>query len=704
MNITQRIVFFVRIILVTTILLQPVSVPLSAAAARQDMPLSAVAATGDTSQSARQQVEALRQRAEETDEIYLERISAAQPELVQNAAMVAVQEALNGNLSDNQTLESVVIDQIDGVIDDTLADPNLGALADPNADGDGGFDPAGAYNWGTSTLSPDGAVNGAWAMQANLDDDVDPAAFEAAFEEQLAARSEATEAQPASAEPAAADPAFAPQPIETNTAAPQPFDPFAEPVNAPQTVAPAAPSETTRPMQTEDSALPTDDQAVPTDAGGFTEPPTFTPAEGDPPAAPIVVQTAPLTMTVDGKTIELPLVVDAAERPARQPEDVEDLPLTAKPPLTMPERVPENSNSTTTSPSSNCPIYVNANAPGYGGGWGSAFNNLDGAFQELRYRCNGSGQIYIAAGTYAVSGEIPVYEGVEIFGGYNAADGSRDWLANPTILNGSIIFKVDPDTYNSNSNVSSQNVLDGVFVRGTSNVGTGTSCLMEEYSSRCYLTLRHSVVEQFDTGIHLSSGSYSFADRMYLSIQNVIIRNNTTGILMEQDGVSYTIDTAEIHNNTTGIKSTSGPGGDIYWTTFHNNTRAIHQTGEYTNLSVYGSSFINNGTMAAGHQGGAIYSTAIMYIFSSLFASNHADQGGAIYFNERDANIRHVTFANNHARQGGAIYGSPTINASIFDSNTASDQGNAIYGDPFAHPSGSGGIINLDFIQIGPGG
>jgi uncharacterized repeat protein (TIGR01451 family) len=133
-------------------------------------------------------------------------------------------------------------------------------------------------------------------------------------------------------------------------------------------------------------------------------------------------------------------------------------------------------------------------------------------------------------------------------------------------------------------------------------------------------------------------------------------------------------------------------------------------------LTITGATFERNGT-GDSEDGGAVYdgSPNSMSITKSLFRNNDATTtgaGGAVYNNGGPATVDQTTFASNTADQGGAIYWeantSVSVTNSTFDGNVASTQGGAVYdndsssmtlsSDSFTHNSapGGGGAVELN--------
>ena len=185
MNYRTTLNYTVRLVLVIAILTQSLAMPLM------------VHATSLT-----QQIAAFKQQANESDDAYLERMAATQPELFQSAATTAVQNAFNGNMNEADSLETQIISYLDQAVDEALANPD--SLYTPAPDG--AFSDDGSYNWSSPAFDEQGNLSGAWQLQARPEGD--PAIFEEAFESKLAERGYITPSdEPPATQPQLSQPA-----------------------------------------------------------------------------------------------------------------------------------------------------------------------------------------------------------------------------------------------------------------------------------------------------------------------------------------------------------------------------------------------------------------------------------------------------------------------------------------------------------------
>lgn len=107
-------------------------------------------------------------------------------------------------------------------------------------------------------------------------------------------------------------------------------------------------------------------------------------------------------------------------------------------------------------------IYVDsaANGNNNGNSWVNAYADLQSAFDKIHLLTNSTTnyEIRLAKGTYQPSqkyGNFYAYVlargGVKLYGGYNASNGNRNVLTNPTILDGGTIGTAANDVQSTRS-------------------------------------------------------------------------------------------------------------------------------------------------------------------------------------------------------------------------------------------------------------
>ncbi|KAA1418663.1 hypothetical protein F0U44_09195 [Nocardioides humilatus] len=284
-----------------------------------------------------------------------------------------------------------------------------------------------------------------------------------------------------------------------------------------------------------------------------------------------------------------------------------------------------------------------------GSSWANAKDLLPAAFYAVAGQ-----QLWVKAGTYKpyiLAGGIRYFNlwgGVEIYGGFDGTEtdlSQRNWLANPTILDGNIGDPgVDTDnashvveTYNANGSV-----LDGFTIKnGYANSGG----LSYNYGAGMYLDggnpqLSHLVITQntahYGGGMYVLNGTPTLTD--------VTISNNFAA---EQGGGMWAhhavLDGVEVTDNVA-----SWQGGGIY---------------SLSTLAIDSSTITGNEADGAGPidfgegGGGGLYVLGDLDLRNSGVSGNTAGgYGGGIYLrdgsNTHQMNIANVFVTGNVAQNG----------------------------------------------------
>ncbi|MCB9434115.1 MAG: hypothetical protein H6668_19255, partial [Ardenticatenaceae bacterium] len=661
----------IRLVLVAAILAQTLALPLTVQAA-----------------SPRQQILAFKQQANESDDAYLERMAATQPELFQSAAVTAVQDAFNGNAAADEPLEAKIVSYLDQAVEEALANPD----AVQTANTDGSFDDEGNYNWSSTAYDEQGNVSGAWQLDAQPKGD--PAIFEEVFESKLAERGYITPAQ--SGEPSAAAPQR-PQLAPPVNSFPEPFGPYA-PLQAPM-------------------AVPATPLAEPTSGSPF---PSI-----DPPRPTTEAEQAVSSADDVGAAPELSSAFDPAEA-------ANNLPLSPKEDKSktiLPTNFAIRQQQAAITCAFTTAVYVKSNATGTNDGtnWANAYTNLNDGLTAAQ-SCGV--EVWVAAGIYTPgtlnTDSFNIYPGIEVYGGFAGTEttrNQRDWQANPTILSGDMDGNdtttngvvTDPD-HISGTNSHRIVYLNGIGTPVTTNTVLDGFTITGGYAASAY---------PYDRGAALfCDGGGAVGNECSPTLNNLTIIGNkgTNYGAMYNDGYNSGRSNPVLTDvNFTNNRALNFSGGAIYndanngeaspiltHVTFDNN-RAFKAGGAIYN---YGSNsgvaspsltdvvFTNNQTTdASGSWGGAIYNNggngeASPTLNTVTFTGNQTDNnGGAIYNDGKNGGksnptLTDVTFTNNQARSfnGGAIFNdgnsgeaSPTLTDVVFEANAAGGNGGALY-------------------------
>lgn len=284
-------------------------------------------------------------------------------------------------------------------------------------------------------------------------------------------------------------------------------------------------------------------------------------------------------------------------------------------------------------------LYVDSSIsnPGDGSSWTTAFNGLDQAL-SMAWKCLSIKKIFVAKGSYTPSAFPYVFlpnaftyessytdkrfvtfhirPGLSLIGGFPNGGGTRDFKANPTILNGDLESN---DSINSNDNAytvvyidSSRNytdtngsvTLDGFSIRGGStnvSVNNGTVFIKNNSvyesvsgiyidSSNCEISF--NTIEKNTQGIKLGNWNYKINS-------NFISQNSQGGIVYCNYGrvsITNNVFTKNYGPYANGAISLSSPkNADVINNTFVDNG-IINHSGAGLNITnnILNGSFINN--------------------------------------------------------------------------------------------------------------
>lgn len=232
-------------------------------------------------------------------------------------------------------------------------------------------------------------------------------------------------------------------------------------------------------------------------------------------------------------------------------------------------------------------LYVDASRPdnaGSGYTWGTAKKYLQAALY-IANRCTNITEVRVAKGIYRAStiastanrdNNFFIGESYTIIGGYPTGGGTRDYVNNPTILDGEI-----QDLYEAYHvlviyGVTGAVTLDGLQIRNGFAEGTGSMELETGVNmnrddgagiymrNAANVTIRNCVVH---TNVANSDGGGIFSNDCRVKYINTVLANNTAG--NNGGGVYANAGSIAAFTNTTLYNNSTfaGAGGAIYNTT-----------------------------------------------------------------------------------------------------------------------------------------
>ena len=288
-------------------------------------------------------------------------------------------------------------------------------------------------------------------------------------------------------------------------------------------------------------------------------------------------------------------------------------------------------------------------------------------------------RICVARGTYSENVVI-VKRDVQLYGGYDPSDWSRDISANMTVIDGG----------GNGSAVTFRNreaphfTLSGFTIRnGAADEGGGVYCYY------CSPTLSGNTIE--NNSAEYGAGVYC---EYYSSptLVNNIISHNSAGTSYGRGGGLYAeyFSSPTLINNTIADNSAIS-GGGIYW-------------GYNSSVSLMGNTIIRNSASSSGGGIKLFGRNSSLLINNNIVNNTAANHGGGIYCAYCPLQLTNNTITGNSAGSlGGGLFcccdASPTITNSIFWTNEA-EEGRQIY---ISSSSGNPTITYCDIQGAWPG-
>ncbi|MHC4644376.1 MAG: S8 family serine peptidase [Planctomycetota bacterium] len=311
-------------------------------------------------------------------------------------------------------------------------------------------------------------------------------------------------------------------------------------------------------------------------------------------------------------------------------------------------------------------IYVDVNGTGgvYDGlAWSTAVQDLK---EAVDYTIEDD-QVHVAQGSYVLSATVFVDEKVDIYGGYDASTGQRDWQSNTTTVDGANAVRCFYLT--ADCNVDGFTITRG-FVNRPLPIGppwygdSGAAVAIEANDPNVANCTFTNNAAKFDGG-GLYTGLATDA-----SVTNCLFSGNSGaygGALAAINPNSVTVTDSLFNGN-----SASGVGGAVY-------LGDLAQA--QPDVTISDCNFYQN----TAPLGGAMYANdgaAGSKVTRSTFTENDANEGGAVMIEWTGPTIDDCNFYKNTADWGGAMFnynGGATVTDCNFTENSADECGGVIY-------------------------
>ncbi|MDE1191965.1 MAG: Ig-like domain-containing protein [Arachidicoccus sp.] len=324
---------------------------------------------------------------------------------------------------------------------------------------------------------------------------------------------------------------------------------------------------------------------------------------------------------------------------------------------------PDTSNLIVMKINSSNTLYVDSSIAksGNGASWSSAFKTLNEAIDWVKI-CPNITTINVAKGTYYPTGNqagtnrdssfIIFRGGIKIYGGFPSGGGTRNFINNPTILDGNIgsLSSVADNSYHImvitqiDANADSI-VIDGLIFQNGNAIGTGT---FNYYGSD---------INQHGVG---GLALYQISNNGKTAVRNITFLNNHADNAGGAVGIGNAI--SVLQNCTFQNNSSNNIGGAVF-------------SNLNSSVSILQCSFTNN---ISSNNGGAVYQNGSkLRLINNSFNQNSSVNGDAVYSANKSAiTIDTCTFSNNSGTNdtSSVVYclqSSAFVNNSTFSSNNS---------------------------------
>jgi parallel beta-helix repeat protein len=366
---------------------------------------------------------------------------------------------------------------------------------------------------------------------------------------------------------------------------------------------------------------------------------------------------------------------------------------------------------------------------GDGASWATAYDSLSNALRVAQ----AGDQIWVAAGRYV--GNFTLALGVGLYGGFAGTEselGQRDWVANPTILDGDY----DGSVVTAPAGATATTRIDGFVI--TNGSGTSRSVNPYEYDALYgggvfVADASPTIANNTIRGNRVSGWSrYDGGGGLYVSASSARIVGNTIVGNRSDDygGGLYVVDSlALVASNTVIDNNAAGYGGAMHLVRSSAKIERNHVSGnsaDYHGGGLYvdsSSPMIQNNDISSNKAdlfGGGFYlDSSSPVIANNTITANGAREGGGLYLKSSSPKIVNNTITANGAPSGGGLcltFSSPTVTNTIVAFNSSGIyqadgspalRFNCVYGNSaydyagLTDPAGTEGNISADPLLAG---
>ena len=336
-------------------------------------------------------------------------------------------------------------------------------------------------------------------------------------------------------------------------------------------------------------------------------------------------------------------------------------------------------------------IYVTPDGTGDGSSWDNATPYLQYASAKA---IEVSKMIWVKTGTYygdlnSADGAFTIYKNNRVYGGFAGNEGpdfnldDRDFVANPTILDGQnqrrVLYQVD------NFMNAEYSVWDGfTFQNGSAGAGAGAYLCCNSRFVNCNFVNNHA--SGFGGGAYIITAYY---DNSTVKFTNCLFQDNSGslgGAICDMTGAHFL--NCRLTNNTAMTK------GGAYYIYANKESRIINTIFDHNSANL----------------GGAMYNKGKITVINSDFIYNEANENGGGVFNETRYSkyYNSIAWGNVAAGLANQIEGTSTFKYCAIQGgvegtniiNLASDNDGSDYGNYPRFVNPAGGDYSIDSYSV----